>query len=233
MQGALLNPYLVTSAPPGATDPDFASVVALYHFDETPGTTTFVDSSVSANNMVGVGAETSSTQSVYGGVSLYDDNSIATSPTIANYAMGSGPFTIEFRYYPTNITAGFFMLCSKDVFTDAGNWKFLVNSAGSRKLSFRSNGVDLDSPSANLVNNTWHAIAYDRNASNVGRLYLNGAVVTSWTDSLNYNGASQIIELPGSAFASGGAYYDELRITKGVARYQGAYTPATAAFPNS
>ena len=84
--------------------------------------------------------------------------------------------------------------------------------------------------------NTWYAMAVDRSGSTL-RMYVDGSVVaTSATYGWNIpnkTGALTIGIIPSVGAWDLNGWIDELRITKGVARYAGAYTPATAEFPNT
>ncbi|TIT84704.1 MAG: LamG domain-containing protein, partial [Mesorhizobium sp.] len=84
---------------------------------------------------------------------------------------------------------------------------------------------------------SWHAIAVDKDSSGKIRLYVDGSVFASATpaDSTIFNstGALEIGRALATAVYDG--WIDELRITKGVARYasDSGYTPATSAFPRA
>jgi hypothetical protein len=80
----------------------------------------------------------------------------------------------------------------------------------------------------------WYHIAADRDASNVLRLYVNGAVVASATVAATFFNSTRVLYIgnEGGTLSLWQGQIDEVRITKGVARYGGAFTPPIAAFPN-
>jgi hypothetical protein len=80
---------------------------------------------------------------------------------------------------------------------------------------------------------TWTHFALVRNGTDTD-LYINGTSVIALTsDTTNYN--TPYIGIGGiydnSSYLLNG-YIDDLRITKGVARYTANFTPPTAAFPD-
>jgi hypothetical protein len=89
------------------------------------------------------------------------------------------------------------------------------------------------SSSANLVANGWHHIAFVR-LNGVCTIYVDGVAGSfSATDNTNITTTAGTIGLDtysGARIFNG--YIDDLRITKGVARYTANFTPPTAAFPN-
>jgi hypothetical protein len=98
-----------------------------------------------------------------------------------------------------------------------------------------NNVTRITSPLGTLLTNTWQHIAYTRTGG-TGRLFVGGVLAGSWADTTNYVGT---VNRLGQTSASNAVdnrlsgYIDDLRITKGVARYTAGFTPPTAAFPNS
>jgi len=173
----------------------------------------------------------------YGTGSIYFDGAgdwlIVNSPNGANdYAFGSGDFTLEMWIYPTDITS--VMLYDSRPNSSVGVYPTLyINS--SSFITYYTNGSDRIS-GASAVINTWQHIALVR-ASGATKLYINGTQSGStYTDANTYlNGASRpIIGVDGgnTSLQNYAGYIDDLRITKGVARYTANFTPPTAAFPN-
>ena len=80
-----------------------------------------------------------------------------------------------------------------------------------------------------LALNTWHHIAYSRSYATAGRLFVNGALIQSWVDNVNYLGSQGRIGSNYDASGLLGGYISNLRITKGTAVYTGAFTPPTLA----
>ena len=84
-------------------DPYYDNVSLLLHGDGTNGSTTIVDNSPSPKTMTALGnAQISTTESLFGGSSLYFDGSgndaIQTLPG-NDFVYGTGPFTLEAWIY--------------------------------------------------------------------------------------------------------------------------------------
>ena len=148
-------------------------------------------------------------------------------PSTNELAFGTGNFTIEAWVY---ITA------------NSGDW-FIISSIGSGGLFFGQRAgsgwgygrtaVAWDYNSGvNPVTNTWQHLAISRSGTSM-RMFVDGTQIgttqSSGTDySLATGGTS--VGSQGANYYLGG-YIDDLRITKGVARYTSNFTPPTQAFP--
>jgi len=212
-----------------AGDPYFSSVVALLKGNGSNGSTTITDSSPLASNWTAGGnAVLSTTQSKYGGTSIYfDGNGDWVVPTAAssNFTFGTGDFTIEgwFRFLTDvtslkvlwngrpNNTTGFY----SQVFVQTGKIiDYLNNQTGTTTISL----------------NQWYHVAQCRSGTTT-RIFVNGNVDATYTDTTNYLGGSSR-PMVGSLgydpsltqYALNG-YVDDFRITKGVARYTAAFPP--------
>jgi hypothetical protein len=202
----------------------------LLHFDGSNGSTTFTDSSLNGLTVTASGdAAISTAQSKFGGASAYFDG-VGDHLEVDSSALafGTGDFTAEAW-----------------IRLDAGNSTFRhvfdTRTSDSTGLSLGvddQNQVFLYSVDAFRVQagtvsgDTWHHLALCRAGGNV-RVFLDGTQVGStWVDSTNY---SQTLLRIGKYYASGlyqwQGYLDDVRITKGVARYTSNFTPPTAAFP--
>ena len=148
-----------------------------------------------------------------------------------NLQLGSGDFTVEgWVYLSTTGTAK--GIVGKGTATTG--WLVSVNA--SNQLVF-TDGSTATTGSTALSATTWYYFAVVRNGSATGnvKIYLNGtadatssgAITTSYTQTNSmYVGADRTA---GSAI---NGYIDDLRITKGVARYTANFTAPTSAFLN-
>lgn len=238
--GFLMNPFRFGGGG-GGGDPDFSNVSALLHFEGANGSTVFSDSSSLGLTYSRTGTPTISTaQSKFGlssGTFAGGSNWIETPSNLA-FKFGSGDFTVE-AFIRQNSTSGFQGICGS----------FNTNTSASREWGFyREGGTILGfqysttgtTTAASLVAtfsfaiNTWYHVAICRQGTNL-RWFVNGTAIRSDT------GFSATIANAGVAFRVGAAnpfggfngFLDEVRVTKGVARYTADFTPPTAAFPDS
>jgi len=103
------------------------------------------------------------------------------------------------------------------------------------KLVYEANSGTRITSSTSISTGTWYHVAFVR-ASGSTKMYLNGTNEgATYTDSTNYLGSSgrPIIAADGYTLGSQAmnGYIDDLRITKGYARYTANFTAPTAAFP--
>lgn len=220
----------------GGGDPSFSSVVSGLHFDGTNGSTTFTD--IKSKTWTANGnAQISTAQSKFGGAAgLFDGTGdFIVTPNSSDFDFGSGAFTIEFFIYQAS-TTGFQNVVRKSLTIGYAPFTFAMDSG---KPRFRSSqdgaNWQIDTTAASsLAVSTWHHIAITRQA-NALRMFANGTEVGSGTYSsalmVNTSGLYLGAQSDGASGLNG--YLDDLRITKGVARYTGSFTPPTAAFPNS
>ncbi len=222
----------------GAFSPPLAPFVAsntvlLIHADGANGSTAFIDSSVNANTLTAAGtAQVTTANQKFGTGSLDLHNSIASwlnTNNAADFNFGAGPFTIEAWVYITaNPTAGVILAqwaAQFGVFLNFNN-----NSISFQYSSDGSTGFSVVT-SYTPPHNTWYHLAVDRDASNVLRVYANGVVLSSQTFAVTLFPSTDNAIIgnlpPGFQFPG---QFDEIRVSKGVARFAGAFTPPTQAY---
>jgi hypothetical protein len=223
-----------------SVDPQWGNVVLLVHFD-VAGVPADVSDSAHVLTLVSTAA-VSATQKKFGASSLFVSSAtggtgrVTIGDLLTDFNFGAGQFTVEAWAYFTTVPAGS-ALCSvmaKWAALGQQGW-YLGFVQGSLNLQYSTTGTDNPfvgaawTPSANQ----WYHIAADRDAANVLRVYLDGVVKASATVAATFSPSltNFVIGNDGSAARSFPGYVDEARITKGFARYAGAFTPPTAAFP--
>jgi hypothetical protein len=225
------------------TDPYFSFVTSLLHFDGTNGSTTIVDQ-ISGNTWTCHGsAALSNAQSKFGGTSLICNASgdYLTAAASANFALGTAvsvPFTIEFWVNrisasgtnsamfdlraPTSGIAIYAAIATTGLTVGVFNWTTQILS------------------SASIINFPgWHhiAVCFDSSPTPMLYFYIDGVSVGS--AAVNPAWPSTVAPFMGDTVNAPSqptrAYYDDMRITKGVNRYPGGttFTPPAVAFPNS
>ena len=243
-----------TAELPDPSDPDFDSVSLLLHGDGNNGSTTFIDSSNNSHTVTANGdAEISTTQSKFGGASMYFDGSgdYLSIPDSDQFEIGSGDFTFEAWIYLTGYSAAYQgqyyvaeIICKDSGSTGRGFTFYVLGTSTSwtnlRVGLFSSNTNLLVTSATTSFNlNTWYHVAGVRNGTSL-RLYKNGVDVGGGTNATTVQNTTTAVTVGSENpyfIATGNAYYfpgyiDDLRITKGVARYTSNFTPPTAPLPD-
>ena len=197
------------------------------------GTGEFVEAAASTDGKsITVQGDTqlSTTEKKFGTASVLFDGTgdyleLATS---SDFGFGTGDYAIEAFVHPTTIAAGKIF----DFRTASPDVAALIDMDGSGTIRLNVNGSNVIT-GGTLTVNTWTHIAVSR-VSGTTSLFVNGSRVGSpYTDSNNY-GNTKPLKI-GANFNGADAftgYIDEIRISKGAARYANAasITLPTAAF---
>jgi len=149
------------------------------------------------------------------------------------FAFGTGDFTIEMWVRTTNLTNNNIVYDGRP-FNINGNYiTWYIGSNGSLNL-FVNSAIRISGSASAISTNTWYHIAVSRSGTST-KMFIDGTQVGStYTDSNNYlNTTSR----PAIGISGGyldnplNGYMDDLRITKGIARYTTNFTPPTKALP--
>jgi len=188
------------------------------------------------NNLITVGnAQVSTTQSKFGGSSMYfDGSSYLNQPSSQNFALG-GDFTVEAWVYLTANMSG----TNAGYLTDfrggsTSNFALgFIGASGVTKMYAYIGSTPAETTGTTTVTlNTWNHVAFVRSGSTV-TMYLNGTSngtlsasyaqgATNAVICARYTGATEYIT----------GYIDDLRITNGYARYTSNFTAPTATLPD-
>jgi hypothetical protein len=220
---------------PRAGDPFFSSVSLLLPMD-----TAFTDLSITPKTVTNSGGSISTAEKKNGaGSGLFNisgGTNVLSIPHDAGFSFQSGDsFTVECWYYPTSF-GSYNYLVSKGSGSSQREWALGVT--GSALLWYRqTDGSDLSfSANATVTLNEWAHIAAVCNGSTV-TLYKDGVAAgsTAWGTPQGSGQSLYIMQFLDfrNIAHEGRGYIDNLRITKGVARYTANFTPPAAAFPDS
>jgi Concanavalin A-like lectin/glucanases superfamily len=218
------------------TDPYIDNVVLALPFDQdAPGSRGSLDYSNYKQMLTWSGSSALSTaQSKFGGASAYFDGSgdCITSSDVFNF--GSGDFTLEAWVYPTTLAAGTYYCCIGNgypiqLYIHNNNmvfWASSSNTSGTYLVTA------LTGPASSVGLNVWSHIAVTR-SGNTYQLWVNGtgggtATVSGAVAIGNSLPTLGGLNLSGSMVYYYSGYMDDLRVTKGVARYTTNFTPPTA-----
>jgi hypothetical protein len=159
------------------------------------------------------------------GSSLFFDGSgdyasIVTSPSL-NF--GTGDFTVEAWVYPSQLSVDWFIISA----TGSGGF-FFGYAPSSGGYGWGRTAVAWDyQPATSKTSNAWQHVAVTRSGTSM-RLFVNGLQQgTTQTISTSYNlgTTSTTIGSQGANYYLHG-YIDDLRVTRGNARYTANFTPS-------
>lgn len=250
--------YTAAFTPPNAAfykltsqngDPQYAKVVTLCHFDGTDGSTTIVDSTGQvAFTASGTAAIKTNGSALGGAAASFDgvaNSAFRTAAPATNSALdlatGTPDFTIEMKINPTNYPTGETgsqgYIFSWGGGYAAGYEPIAIQLGGTGKIGFGWNSANSAtnqnwiSSTTSVPLNQWSTIAVVK-AGNRYYLFVNGILEATKVSSVNpyywANGWSLGQALNNTYKYSG--WVDELRITKGFARYQSNYPVAGIPF---
>jgi len=218
---------------------DGNTVLLIQCDDENDGSTNFIDTSIGGSTHIltangNAQIDTAIVKSGFGtGSALFDGTGDYLSiPDSADWAFGSNPFTIETWFRTpaisyqaifashTDLWMGMLLLPSGKIgyfaSSNGTSWDLLSGDSG----SFNGEGT------ITLSANTWHHIALSRDG-NVWRGFVDGAVDISPTvsGSIVTRNENRNIGRWGAVGYYANGWIDEFRISKGIARYTGPFTP--------
>ena len=195
-----------------------------------------VDQSADTNIRIDGNARISTLISSNGSMFFDGSGDYLFMPANPNLSITSGPFTMEAWIYPTNIgVTTRQIICQDDGNGDNQNFQFRVNTDGKLNLTYWTTSIRssaVAAPSTNSISlNAWSHVAVSYTGSTL-RLFINGVQEFSGSVPSMYSntvGTSTTIgSLRNIAFSNYFAgYMNDVRITKGIARYTANFTPPT------
>lgn len=198
-------------------DPYWDNVVLAMKMDGANGSTTFIDEKGRTVSRPNTG-EITTEKSKFGGSCLKLFNSYASwiSSTSTDYTIGTADFTVEAFVYLTGYAG------DKRLFNPAAGGYFVaeITNVTGKLAATGITGLGTAVPL-----NEWVHVAFCR-VSGVLKAFING--VQQWSAAYTQNLSASEVWLAFNA-GSNGFYVDDLRVTKGVARYTANFTPPTAA----
>lgn len=164
----------------------------------------------------------------YNSSSMYFDGTgdylVGYSPTINLYALGTGNFTIETWFYVASTTNQCFVDFRTST-TAADGFFFGLASNGYIQVYANANIIYT---AVSLSINTWYHVALVRSAGTMA-VYINGTSVATTANSTNFTNGIYRVGSSIDAAQNLNGYLDDLRITKGIARYTSNFTAPTTA----
>lgn len=227
-------------------DPCFQAVSLLLHTEGSDAGTTFTDSSNNAFTVTANGnAKTSTAQYKYGSSSgLFDGagDYLAIAQNDA-FNVGTGDFTIEAWVRLTSQGNNYSSIIASGKTPFGAGAVYLMNVgtgapivANRRKFTFGTYEANPALVGTTVANTgQWYHVAVTRQGSSI-RLFVDGAVESSGTNTQSINFSTSGLRVGGNGWdgnpGSWNGNIDEVRITKGIARYTAAFTLPTEAFPD-
>jgi hypothetical protein len=214
---------------------------ALLHMDGANSSTTFTDEAGHTVTASGT-SELSTSASEFGGVSGYFDGStncfLQIPESSSEFNFGTGNFTIDFWFNSPGESVNY-----PNIVTTSGGWSSgsfgirYSNTGRTSKVTVHWNPVGdpciISTDTFSI--NTWHHVAVERTNSTTLVLYVDGnlegsvSISSSQALDLGYGGYVQVGGETWDGASQGyyTGYVDELRISKGIARWTSNFSVPT------
>ena len=214
------DPSLTTLTLPTAPLQGIAGTSLLLNFANAQ-----IIDSTQKNNLETLGNAQISTSIVkYGTGSIYFDGTgdYLTIPANSLLTFGTNDFTLECWIYPVASTGDNGIWDSRSV--DLSATGFTLSLTDAEKIQVYSDTQKILG-SSTISLNTWTHIALTR-SNGIMRLFVNGTIDGSVTNTQNFIDTNFFIGKGVWANSEFEGYLDEVRITKGIARYTSNFTPS-------
>ena len=199
------------------------------------GSTTVTDSSNTNASITCIGsAQISTAQSKFGSSSLATASGDISISTTNIFNFGTSDFTVEFWFYRTGLGSSNNFIVDGRPSGNNSNTFMLYMPTSTTAPRYHTASSDQITSSINLGTNAWTHIAVVRN-SGTTTLYMNGVSGGSFSDSTDYvdTGGTTLGFWSGSSTSyseyTTPGFFDDFRVTKGLARYTSGFTPPTSA----
>jgi hypothetical protein len=191
------------------------------------------------NDLETVGnAQISTSVKKYGTGSMYFDGTgdylSKQNPPIYLINWWQGSYTIEYWIYANAFTQGAqndpVIIGNMDASSSSNYWSFGPITSGVVRFYYYNGSGQAVQTTTTLSTGQWYHLAFVNNNGSLA-IYING--VSSATGSVSgtpQSSSSIPLTIGSTNSASFNGYIDDLRITKGVARYTATFTPPTKAF---
>ena len=174
-------------------------------------------------------AQLSTAVKKYGNASMYFDGTgdYLKIPYSPSFNFGTGNFTVEGWIYLNSLASSYYVMAG--TYTTGTTDEWLIQISNGNTIRFLTS-VGTSFYSATITTSTWYHIAAVRNESTI-TLYVNGTSVGSYTNSNSIGSVSKVLYIGVQNISTWpmNGYIDDLRITKGYARYTTTFTPPTSA----
>jgi len=225
--------------PSAGGDPYWENVSLLLHMDGSNGSTTFTDSSVQENVITNIGPVVNriTANSVNGTAAdfITTGNRLTVTSNPTAFTLGTGDFTIEFAIWRSSVSEArsYFALGDYTLANDG----FLLWSPNNLALVFTDSTGNYHT-SDTVPDQTLIRLACVRK-NGVIYLFKDGELIHQFSNTRSYT--PSFANVAGSAYVSIGymsfqgtinGYMDEVRVTKGVGRYDSSYPVIPGNFPN-
>ena len=144
-------------------------------------------------------------------------------PATPNLNLYSGDFTVELWFYAISISP-----CT--LIHQGTNWTLNYDATSGGRLYYQAGAVTTTPLITGAGSGVWNHVAIVKYGSTT-KLYLNGTAASLSTTDVPANDTTTQLQIGKSSGAFNG-YIDDLRVTKGIARYTANFTPPTAVFSN-
>ena len=195
------------------------------------GTNAQIFGSAIMNNFVTVGnAQISTSVYKYGTGSIYFDGTGDWLVPTNLLPLGSGDFTVEMWLYPNATYSGTYAgLLDSRTSADGAGLVYFGYTGTANQIGWKDNTTFVVTGTVTV--STWNHVAVVRSSGTM-KMYINGTSTSSAANSTNYTVAFRLIGSSFDPFSLNG-YIDELRFTRGFARYTANFTPPTSQFPST
>lgn len=244
--------YLKLGGAVAQNDPNFASVVLLLGFNSVNGSGQYTDESPAARGVNTItdpdpSLDTSVMKYGAGSAAFNGSSQFASWADSADWDFSNGQFTIEgwFRFDAAGIETTQNLINQWTASSNNRGWLLQYRGGAATNdlvFAYSTNGTGstiIATSAWTPTSGQWYHIAVDRDGSNKIRIYIDGVMLGSATAAVTFFNSNAGLRI-GSVSTGGGSEFvdgnmDEIRITKGVARYanDSGFTPPAAAFPRS
>jgi hypothetical protein len=215
----------------------------LIHADAADGSTAFVDAATGKTITANGNAQIDTDQARFGAAAALFDGA-GDSLTLADHAdwdFGSGNFTVDFWVRFASVSANRCLFMQGDAWNSNFSWGVQwVQGTNQLTFYYTTDGSTLQSRTFSWVPsaNAWYHVAIVRNGDDL-KVFVDGSQIGS---TQNLSGAtvfnsSAVLTIGASISGFSGdhnGWLDEIRISKGVARWTANFTPPSSAYqPNA